>query len=283
MLKIVGVFIIMFVLSSCVEVSFRDDKGDKIVAIVGDDKLFISQIVGLDNPNVSSDDSMRIINDHATIWMRKTVVDNYSELKYGDKDAEIEKLVDEYRSSLYTNRLEKEYVMSVSDTVTKEEMDMYYALNKFEFMLSAPVVKAKLVVVPINYNYITMIKRKFRSNRKKEANDILQMAKRDNLVTSDFSQTWVYLNKVAGYLPFSEDLIRQLKEGEVYEKKDDNYRYLIKIIDYKLEGDIAPKDISYDMIRQSIIIKRQRDKIIEIKDSIYNATLESGVAVIKMN
>ena len=281
--KIVVVFFIMLVLPSCVEISFSDNKGDKLIAVVGDDKLFISQIEELDNPNVSTVDSVKIITDYSSNWMRKTVIDNYSEVKYANKSAEIDKLVDEYRRSLYTNYLEMESAKFVDDTVTKEEIDKYYNLNKFEFILSAPVVKAKLVVMPIYYEYITATKNKMKSTRKKDADDLLQIAKRENLVTSDFSKSWVYFNQVASYIPFSEDLSKIVKKGEIYDRKDGDYRYILLIVDCKQAGDIAPKDIACDMIEQSIIINRQRDRIIEIKDSIYNATLKSGVAVIKMN
>ncbi|MEG0499777.1 MAG: hypothetical protein RR550_01485 [Rikenellaceae bacterium] len=224
---------------------------------------------------------MEIIKSYADYWLRNQAVLRYSEERYSSKDDEIEKLLEEYKRSLYLEFFEKEYTRGVTDHVSDEEIDNYYNANKKKFILSSNVVKAQTMTMPKAYKDATLLKKKFASSSRDDFEDILSIAERDNLIVKDYTQGWSYFNEILGNIPFLGDSDDFIKSKQIYEESDNNFRYMIKINDYRLVGDVTPKEMVTDLIKRAIVIERRKAKMESIRDSIYNVAVNNGAAVIK--
>lgn len=270
-----------FVLLSCGTFTFNDTKGAQLIASMEDEKLYMRDIVGLSAPNLTAEDSVEIIKGYADYWLRNQAVVKYSQQRYSSKEDEIEKLLEEYKRSLFQEFFEKEYTKGVSEYVSDEEIDNYYSANKQKFILSSNMVRAQIMTMPKGYKDASLLKKKFISSNRDDFEDILSIAERDNLVVKDFSQNWVYFNDILTHVPFTGDASQFLTSRSIFEESDDNFKYTMKIIDYRLVGDVTPKEVVVDLIKRAIVIERRKSKVEEIRDSIYNVAVINGAAMIK--
>lgn len=268
-------------LLSCGTFTFNDTKGAKLVASIGKEKLYVRDVVGLNAPDLTETDSIEIIENYAQYWLKTRAVEQYSKKRYSPREEEIEKLMEEYRSSLFLEFFENEYTHGVTDFVGDDEIEKYYKDNKQKFVLSSNMVKAYILTIPKAYKDATLMKKKFASSRKDDFEDIVSIAERDNLIVKDFSQSWVYFSDIVGLVPFTGDVAQFLKQGTIFEATDDNFKYSMKILDYKLVGDVTPKELVEDLIKRAIVVERRKNRLQEVRDSIFSVAVVSGEAVVK--
>lgn len=252
-----------------------------MVASIGKEKLYVRDVVGLNVPDLTEVDSAEIIASYAQYWLKTKSVEQYSKKRYSPKEEEVEKLIEEYRRSLFLEFFEKEYTRVVSDFVSDEEVEKYYKENKQKFVLSSNMVKAYVMTIPKAYKDATLLKKKFASSQKDDFDDILSIAERDNLIVKDFSPSWVYFNDIVGLVPFTGDATQFLKGRTIYEATDDNFKYAIKILDFRLVGDVTPKELVEDLIKRAIVVERRKNRLQEVRDSIFNVAVVKGEATIK--
>lgn len=280
-MKKVVLLIFCFVLLSCGTFKFNDTKGAQLIASIDDQKLYMRDVIGLNAPDLTSEDSVEIIKSYADYWLRSQAVIKYSQKRYSSKDDEIEKLLEEYKRSLFLEFFEKEYTRNVAEYVSDEEIDNYYSANKQKFILSSNVVKARTMTLPKAYKDASLLKKKLSSSKRDDFEDIISIAERDNLIVKDYSQGWSYFNEIIGNIPFTGDAEKFLKSKDLFEETDDNFKYMIKVDDYRLVGEITPKEMVTDLIKRAIVIERRKAKMESVRDSIYNVAVIDGTAVIK--
>lgn len=280
-MKKVVLLIFCFVLLSCGTFKFNDTKGAQLIASIDDQKLYMRDVIGLNAPDLTSEDSVEIIKSYADYWLRSQAVIKYSQKRYSSKDDEIEKLLEEYKRSLFLEFFEKEYTRNVAEYVSDEEIDNYYSANKQKFILSSNVVKARTMTLPKAYKDASLLKKKLSSSKRDDFEDIVSIAERDNLIVKDYSQGWSYFNEIIGNIPFTGDTEKFLKSKDLFEETDDNFKYMIKVDDYRLVGEITPKEMITDLIKRAIVIERRKAKMESVRDSIYNVAVIDGTAVIK--
>lgn len=275
------IFIMVVVLiSSCRTATFNDKKEVTVVASVGVYNLYLRDVPGLNAPNITTEDSSVIIKNYAQQWVKAKSVDNYSRKRYNDKREEIDKLVEDYRHTLLSGYFEKEFTAGLSTAVTDEQILEYYNRDRSRFSLTNDIVKARVMIIPTNYIDLSVIKSKFSSSNDDEFQDIISIGQRDEFVVRDLSQEWHNFGELLSFLSLKTSGSEMLKKNGVFEYKEDNLIYLVRIIDRKLKGSATPIEFVSDMIKRSIIVERKRERIKNVRDSIYESTFIRGEAVI---
>ncbi len=266
-------------LQSCDTFAFRETKGSTVVANVDDHKLYLKDVIGLDVEGLNYVDSLDIINVYAKEWLRNRVIEQYAAKKYTKMKNEVEKLVDDYRRSLYTHYFEKDYTQNLKVNVTEDDINRYYDENRSTFVLTDNIVKARVVVVSNKYSDIRTLRRKFKSTRSEEYTDIKSLAERDDFTEREMSDQWYSFSDVLKMLPFpKEKMDAMLKKDGVYEFKDDNDIFFVRIISRKLKGTIAPRDVVRNMIHTTISVDRKRKYLESVRDSLYYTAIRKGEA-----
>ncbi len=270
-------------LLGCRPITFRDSEEGRVVAEMGSTNLYLRDVPGLNLDGVTAEDSLLIIESYAKEWIKSRLLEVYSESKYNGYSADIEKRVEEYRKQLYVDIFEAEYTKNENINVSSSEIDKYYKANSSRHTLSHSMVKAKVIVVPETYNDIDVLIKKFRSRSVDEYIDIQSLAHRDGFFEKDMSGGWHPFSDVASYLPFSKSKVEVLlKRNGVHQFKGEGKLYLVDIVDKRLEGSVAPREVSEGMIKSAILLERQNNYIEGVKDSLYNKAIERGKASIKL-
>jgi hypothetical protein len=137
--------VVLPALSSCRAISSFWSKGE-VVAQVGSDKLYKSEIDALIPVGISPEDSSRLASQYITSWATDKVYLRIAEQQLSKTEKDVTAELEDYRKSLLKYRYEQLYVNERLDTaVSPEHIEEYYLSHKDKFILERPVVKARFL------------------------------------------------------------------------------------------------------------------------------------------
>jgi len=120
------------------------------VAKVGNAVLYKSDLARLIQPGMTLTDSNMLAKSIIDKWVRKQLIMQQALLNLTDAEKNVEKELEEYRTSLIIYKYEQKYIQERLDTtVTEQEMQKYYADNLQSFILPTSVAKVQFVQLPL--------------------------------------------------------------------------------------------------------------------------------------
>ncbi len=146
------------------------------VARVGDKVLFMSDLKGLYQPNMSKDDSLRITQNFIENWARREII--LQKAKYNlakEEESELEKMVEQYKEDLYINSYKANLVSQNIDTIIKEEdIRSFYTANNQIFKLNEDLLRYKMISFQTNDKKATQMKELLKKNDSISNNTLLK-------------------------------------------------------------------------------------------------------------
>ncbi|GAA4281592.1 peptidyl-prolyl cis-trans isomerase [Gaetbulibacter aestuarii] len=276
---IFGCFIILLA-QSCQ--FFKKDVDKVPIARVNDSYLYESDIKELVSDANSKDDSTLRVQNFITKWATKQLLLDGALLNLGeDKQEEFNKLVDQYKTDLYTKAyLEALVKKNIDTTIAPQAMTDYYENNKEAFKLNEPLIKFRYVHVDEkmnNYNDIEKMFKRFDNEDKKTLDSLSIQFKSYSLNDS----IWIKVSQAIEKIPAitAENKDQLLKKSNFIQLKDSLGVYLMQINDVLLRNDTAPLEYVKPTIRQIVINKRKLELIKQLekditKDAIKNKQFE---------
>lgn len=139
-------------------------------------------------------------------------------------------------------------------------------------MLVGPMVKARVLRLPVNYKNLKSVTQKFYSSKPDDITDVDVIAAKDELLLYDFSKKWYYFDELVDYIPvtYLGDMDKFIRENRKYEVRGPEFIYLMVIFDYKQTGSLIPLEFMKDPIQKAIVNKRKVLYLNRIEDSLYN-------------
>ncbi|MCD8072075.1 MAG: hypothetical protein LUE10_02665 [Alistipes sp.] len=132
---------------------------ERVVAKVGDKKLYESELYSIFPSGVAPEDSASLAQSYVDMWIKKQLKVREAENLFRGSTQEIDRLVEEYRNSLLTHRLEQYYVDTRLDSLYDlSSIEQYYREHQGEFLLDRPIVKGSVVRVPGSYRQMAELK-----------------------------------------------------------------------------------------------------------------------------
>lgn len=276
-LAILGVCILT---SSCQ--FFKSESEGTPIARVNDSYLYQVDIKGLVAEGASAKDSTILVNNFINRWAtQQLLVDGALRNLSLDKQNEFEKLVQQYKTDLYTKGyLEALVNKNLKTTVTDEEALAYYDQNKEAFKLNEELVKLRYISLDINRKDVDKIAerlKRFDNDDKRILDSMAIQFKSFSLKDS----VWVGVNQVVDKVPAitidnKNDL---LKKSNFIRHKDSLGVYLMNINDVLNRNEQAPLEYVRPTIDQIVINKRKLELIRDFekditKDAIKNKQFE---------
>ena len=271
---------------SCKNFSFSSFLRGDAIATVGDKKLYFEDISSLFTPGIDPQDSLKLLNSYVDNWVKQQLKIQMAETYFTEEQERITQMVNDYRNSLLIYEFEKYYLAERLDTtVTREEINEYYAAHRSEFRLSEMLVKAIVIKFPVGFRQETEMRRLtgFTSNKDQYQN-LLDMAIKNNLEYREFSD-WTELSEVVALLPrLTEAENSRLRSGiTFFEKTQDNMRYFMVLTDMLGEGTPMPVDRAAQTIRTLIMNRRRQEAIKTMEDGLLQAALQSRDVTIQVD
>ena len=120
-----------------------------ILAEVENKKLYLHDVSPIFTPNMTSEDSLKILRSYVDQWVKKQLKIKEAERMLEESQKDIDQMVQEYRNSLLTHKVDQFYVDKNIDTLfTDTQIADYYNQNKADFILDKTLVKARIVRIP---------------------------------------------------------------------------------------------------------------------------------------
>lgn len=260
-IKILCFFTFLIFASSCKEEeSLNNNNEVEILAEVGGKKLLASDLSGYIDLLTNKEDSSNVLNGLINNWVKEQLMIKEA-VKYIDDDLNLEKLVEDYRSSLLVYNYENQVVRSALDTVVSgEQIQTYYDNYKQQYILSEDIIKYDYVKFPVEY----VNRKEFKLAWDNDSIDVVEMFCKDSEFYNLAGRTWSTIGNLKSILPdnvvSSRDLVR--KNGII--KEVDGFEYFVKIHDYEAKNGTPPLDYIKGKI-VSVLINDRKQEILELK------------------
>jgi hypothetical protein len=245
------------------------------IARVFDNYLYPSDIVGITQNQLDTEDSLVMAREFIEKWVRKQLLVHQAELNLSEEDKNVEQQIDDYRTSLLIYKFEQKYIQNKLDTViARNEIEAYYNNNASNFLLKNNIVKALYIKIPRESPEIWKVRQWYRKDDQESVKQLDQYCFEYATTYDHFDDNWIYFTELIQKIPVNVGRPEYfLRYRKFVEANDSLFYYFIKINDYKLTSTVAPLDYVEENIRSIILNKRRIQLANQLESEVYNEAL----------
>lgn len=248
---------------------------DEVVAKVGEEKLFLSELQEYIPEYASPEDSVSLARQYINSWAAEQIYMQAASSTLTKEEMDVTPELEDYRRSLIKYRYEQRYVNDRLDTlITDAQIEEYYNAHKDDFTLSRPILKVRFVDVMEDSPSKDLILKMMSSKQYNDVERADTLAHSAALRYFDKSDTWMdaailakefgmdYTAMLAG---LKNDFIKIEPEG----RGDLMAAYVVDMI----KSGTAPLEYCRETIRDIILSARKH----ELVESLERDLLEDAV------
>ena len=247
---------------------------EQVVAKVYNSLLYPSDLAGQIGNGLPAQDSIMIAKRLIEEWVKNKLLLRQAEAQLPAAEKEIQKQVDEYRSSLLIYKYKQNLLNTNLDpTVSEKEIEEYYKENSSNYLLVADLVKINLVKIPSNSSGLNLVKLWYRSENEEDLSSLQKYCALNSLEYTIKSE-WKKFSDILEIIPLKiDDPGKFLNFNKNIETKDSEFNYFVHIIDHIKEGQVSPLEIVHDDVRSVLMNKRKVQYIKDLENTIYREGL----------
>ena len=274
------VIIGLLFIAACKPVPKEDQK--EPLAKVYDKYLYKSDVKSLFTNNMSKDDSIVIVRNYINDWIKKQLLLNKAELNLSEEIKDIEKEIEDYRSSLLIFKYKQELIKQKLDTlVTDEEIEEYYNEYSGNFVLNHNIVKVLYLKISKEAPEIEKVRWWYKSNSAENKSRLEDYCYQYATKFDNFNDEWIPFNNILMEVPIKiDDQERFLRVQRYIETEDDLFHYFVKINEYSLKSTVQPLEYAKLKIKSIILNKRKFTFLEELENTVYNDALNHNEFII---
>ncbi len=278
------VLLLLITFSACEMIQVKNDnpiqQTNEPLARVKDKYLYAADIQGIVPKDVNPMDSINTVKRYIQNWVRKQLMITEAESNIGYDQAEIQRKMLDYRYALLVYEYEKLYInKNLSTDVTAEEVKAYYDMNKDKFLLKQNILRGVFLQLPIDSNKKNDIKRLMNLKTTKAQSQLRALSLRYATKSHLEDTIWLKFDDVFQNTPVqgTPNRVQFLRSNQkrVNETSDDNFVYLYRIDEYKIQDEISPLDFVEDEIRTIILNKRKTELMEKLEQEIYDTAVKN--------
>jgi hypothetical protein len=267
-----GFLILSFYLVSCK--NSPSTPAEKPVARAFDSYLYSTEFSELLMDAKNKEDSLAIIQNYMNNWAKKKVLLELAKNHLSPEDLDVSKQLEDYKTSLLIYRYQQAYIAQKLDTnVSQDEINDYYKNHENELTLSENIVKAFFIQVPRTFNQLSKLKSIYKSEKTQDIKVLDVICNKYAYQCNDFNNNWISFDKILSFLPSPITNQKEyLANNKSIEATDSNYVYLVYIKDYKVIGDLMPKEWGVSqVVVPNVLIQRKLKLLKDLeKKSLYD-------------
>lgn len=267
-----------FMLLSGCKTSSKDNLSDPVASI--DDKVLTKKELQDAIPdNMTKPDSIIFAQDYVTRWVKSQLVLRKAEQNLTTDELNIDKLIEEYRTSLltyqYTQKLlEQKY----APIITTSEIDSYYAKMRDNFKLNEPIIKGVFIKISKASPNIEDVSQLAKSERPADLVKLQSYCYQNAKRFEVFVDNWELLSKYSTDFPVQlADPAGYFRSQSYYEAQDLEFKYILAVRDIRFENDPAPVEFAKNKIKSILLNKKRLEFIKKLEDDLYEDGLKQKV------
>ena len=262
--------------------------GDDVIARVGGELLTVQDISAVVPSNLKGDDSLSFVKQYTDKWLVRQLKVNEADELFSGTEKDIEKLVEDYRQTLLTSKVDQYYIdQQMSDDVSQEDITEYYNTHKSQFLLDRTLVKGRILRFDATYRQSTKLKTQMQKAATSQNDDkaFSDLCAKNNFLLIDNRSEWVNYADFLSNLPIPQSQNNEplLDKMGVQELKIGSDRYYFDFTSVCRKGNVAPLEIVSDNIRRILITQRRSQIIKSHEEQILKSALEDGDAKVYKN
>ena len=258
---------------------------DQVVARVGQNKLYKSEVERFIPNMIPAEDSTRLAEQYINTWAMDLLYLDVAETQLSKEELDVTADLEDFRRSLLKYRYEQRYINDRLDTlITEDQIRPYYTAHADDFELKRPVLKVRFVdVMKDSPNFDAILK----MMSSKEYDDIQRadtLAKSTALRWFDSADTWMDAGELAKSFGLDwESMLSHLKGDMIrYEPEDRTDLMAAYVVEIQRKG-TAPLEFVSDRIRDILMSARKHDLMNSLERDLLENALESKKFVIYEN
>ena len=269
-------------LSSCVDWTAWRKQG--VVAECEGEMLTERDIDDLTRGMVA-EDSAHLVEQYIRQWCVDLQIEKQVKGENG-KIKGIERMVADYRRSLYEHEWERAMVArEMSQIVEDSVVVAYYETHKSRFILRETILRGVLLVVPNGAPNLEKLKGKLKGGNGKGQTgideEVLEVLEKYAYQYASgyelFLDEWKTASQVLLRMPFEEDNLHNLlKKQRQVSMQDSLNTYVLQVSEMYVRGEQMPLDYARAEIEKIILSQRQVVFIQQKREELYNKALEQG-------
>lgn len=262
-------FILLVALSGCSK--HPDAKKEKPLARVYDKYLYPSDLIGVVSEGIPASDSASQVHDFIDKWILSELLLEKAEMNLTEDEKNVEKQINDYRSSLLIYAYQQRYLQDKLDTlVSLAEIEKYYADNQSNFIAPEPLIKGVFIKLSTKAPDLNKVRQWYKADDAESIKKLEGYCFTHATIYDHFNEGWVNLNEVLRMMPAGENLnAGSIRYNKYVELRDNQYIYLLGIKEFVPEGTVTPFEIVKNDIHNIILNKRKVKLISELETSIY--------------
>ncbi len=270
MLKPLGsiLLVILLTFSACL---FDRPVDGTPLAKVGEQVLYLADLQRVLPSGLGYEDSVMMAEDYINKWIRNELLVRMAEENLPSSLKDFSKELADYRNSMVIYRYKMELMLQRLDTIVGDrDIQGYYNENRDNFVLNKSIVKALFVQIPMEVSRPEQVKAFCEQITEANLAELREYCLRYAVVCDIYSEDWVdlepfllRLNNWAG----SED--RSIYPNAMIEHRDQDFYYLLRIIDHQPANSIAPVEYVESQIKNIIINRRKIEFLKKVEDDVF--------------
>lgn len=268
----------ILIMAGCDYLQPKKEEPQRVIAKVGDSKLYEITLNELTPPNLSQIDSSKFAEKFVTDWIKKQLMIQQAEKIIDFNQSRIQSKVLDYQYALMVHELEEKYIDThLNEEVADEEIERYYEEKSENFVLRQNLSKCLYFKIPSNSPQVWRLRRSLK-NYPADTTALWEYA--DKYAVKSFTEdsVWVKFDDVLLETPLKDitDKAQFLKTNTNIESSDEEFIYFIRILEYRVVGEVAPITFIWESVKDVIINKRKIALKKELEKKIYDEALQTN-------
>jgi hypothetical protein len=274
--------LLLFLVLGLFSCNFFKQDTDKLLVTVYGDKLYFSDIQDLISPDLSSEDSLKLIQALCQKWAKEQLLVQKAKINLPLVLQDVQAQVESYEKSLLIYSYQKELLNQKLDTIVNDdEIESFYDKNKQNFILNDAVVRVNYIKLKKEVPYLWKVQRLF---KKEDEESKLSLEDYCYQFADDYylDDSWLSVDDILKVLP-DNYTSRNLYKGKSIEFTDDDYYYFLHVKKYISKGSVSPLEMVSNQIHSVIINKRKIDFLKHVEMDLYQNALAKNYVQYEKN
>lgn len=254
---------------------------DDTIVRVGRKELSINEIDNLMPSNLRGEDSINYVRQYVDRWVVRQLKVEEADRLFSSSEREIERLVEEYRQTLLSSRVDQYYIEEqMVDDVTEEDIAEYYNTHKSDFVLDRTLVKGRILCYDAKYRQSKRLAEQMRKAATSQSEDktFSDTCEKNGFLLIDNRTEWVNFADFLTNLPTTrtQDYEPLLDKMGIQKMEANGLHYLFDFTSVCRKGNVAPLEIVAENIRRILVTQRRSEIIKRHEESIRQKAMEEG-------
>ncbi len=249
---------------------------DTPLARVGDEILYYSDIQHLLPAELKDQDSLAFVESYIQKWVQDKLMYQKASINLPDNQEDIEIKVENFRQSLLVYKYEQQLIAQKLDRkIAQQDIETFYNDHQNEFILSENIVKPFFMVIPKKNADVSKLTKLLNSKKEDDENRIKDICYQYSNKFY-FPTNWMSETEILNEMP-NNSISLAGSGGRVIVQSDSSRYFIVKIMESKHVGDVAPIEYVQNDIKQVMLQERTQILSKKIRNKIFEDALNKNL------